>query len=56
MVLICTRHNLHGDMAIQAMKKGKSVFVEKPMALNKEEMEEVLKVLEETKTTIYGWI
>jgi len=49
MVLICTRHNLHADMAIQAMKKGKAVFVEKPMALNKEEMQEVLKTIEETK-------
>ena len=49
MVLICTRHNLHGDMSIEAMKKGKAVFVEKPMALNKEEMEKVLKTIEETK-------
>ena len=49
MVLICTRHNLHGDMSIEAMKKGKAVFVEKPMALNKEEMEKVLKIIEETK-------
>jgi len=49
MVLICTRHNLHAVMSIQAMKKGKAVFVEKPMALNKEEMKEVLKTIEETK-------
>lgn len=49
MVLICTRHNLHGDMAIQAMKKRKAVFVEKPMALNKEEMQEVLRTIEKTK-------
>lgn len=49
MVLICTRHNIHADMAIQAMKKGKAVFVEKPMALNLKEMQEVLKTIEETK-------
>ncbi len=49
MVMICTRHNVHADMAIQAMKKGKAVFVEKPMALNMEEMHEVLKTIEETK-------
>ena len=49
MVLICTRHNLHGDMAIQAMKKRKAVFVEKPMALNKEEMQKVLRTIEKTK-------
>ena len=49
MVLICTRHNIHADMAIQAMKKGKAIFVEKPMALNREEMQEVLNTVEETK-------
>lgn len=49
MVLICTRHNLHADMAIQAMKKGKAVFVEKPMSLNEEELDGVVRVLEETK-------
>lgn len=49
MVLISTRHVLHAQMAIKAMKKGKAVFVEKPMALNNEEMQEVLKNIEETK-------
>ncbi|MFC0904979.1 bi-domain-containing oxidoreductase [Clostridium sp. MT-14] len=48
MVMICTRHNLHASMSIKAMKKGKAVFVEKPMALNKKEMEEVLQVVDET--------
>lgn len=49
MVLICTRHNLHGDMSIEAMRKGKAVFVEKPMAINKEELAKVLNAIEETK-------
>jgi predicted dehydrogenase/threonine dehydrogenase-like Zn-dependent dehydrogenase len=49
MVMICTRHNLHTKIAIEAMKKGKAVFVEKPMALNEEELMEVLKTAEETK-------
>lgn len=31
---ICTPHGLHADMAILAMKAGKNVLVEKPMALN----------------------
>lgn len=48
MVMICTRHNLHADMAIEAMKKGKAVFVEKPMALDKNEMNKVLQVISET--------
>lgn len=48
MVMICTRHNLHADMSIRAMKAGKAVFVEKPMALTQEETELVMKTAEET--------
>ena len=48
MVMICTRHNLHAKMAIEALKAGKAVFVEKPLALNEEEMNEVLKAAKET--------
>lgn len=48
MVMICTRHNLHADMTIRAMKAGKAVFVEKPMALTQEETELVMKTAEET--------
>jgi len=48
MVMICTRHNLHAQYSIEAMKKGKAVFVEKPMALNKKEMEEVFKTIQKT--------
>ncbi|MCK5823944.1 MAG: bi-domain-containing oxidoreductase [Ichthyobacteriaceae bacterium] len=33
-VMITTRHNLHADMVIEALGKGKHVFVEKPLALN----------------------
>lgn len=49
MVLISTRHNLHAEMASKAAKAGKAVFLEKPMALNKEELNELVAVLEETK-------
>jgi len=48
MVMICTRHNLHAQYSIEAMKKGKAVFVEKPMALNKKEIEEVFKTIQKT--------
>jgi len=48
MVMICTRHNLHAQYSIEAMNKGKAVFVEKPMALNEKGTEEVFKTIQET--------
>jgi len=39
MVFIATRHNLHAPIAIEAVKSGKAVFLEKPMAINREELD-----------------
>ena len=36
-VHICTPHYLHAPMAIEALKNGKHVLVEKPMAINEEQ-------------------
>ena len=43
LIIITTRHNLHADMVIKALDKGKHVFVEKPLALNLEELEAIEK-------------
>ncbi len=37
-VFITTRHNLHAGMVCNALKAGKHVFVEKPLAMNMDEM------------------
>jgi predicted dehydrogenase/threonine dehydrogenase-like Zn-dependent dehydrogenase len=42
LVVITTRHNLHADMVIGALEAGKNVFVEKPLALNKEELYKII--------------
>ena len=41
MVLIATRHNLHADMVLAALKAGKHVLVEKPLAINTEELAKI---------------
>lgn len=40
-VLIATRHNLHAEMTLAALKAGKHVLVEKPLALTVKELEEI---------------
>jgi len=37
-VFITTRHNVHARMVVEALQAGKHVFVEKPLALNREEL------------------
>jgi polar amino acid transport system substrate-binding protein len=41
-VVIATRHNLHADQAIAALRAGKHVFVEKPLCLSEEELQAIL--------------
>ena len=43
LIMITTRHNLHADMVIKALNKGKHVFVEKPLALNIKELTAIQK-------------
>lgn len=42
-VHICTPHYLHKDMALKALKAGKNVILEKPVAMNKAEMTELME-------------
>lgn len=46
-VLIGTHHNSHASMTIQSLQAGKHVFVEKPLCLTKEELQEVQGVVKE---------
>ncbi|MHB1244453.1 MAG: bi-domain-containing oxidoreductase, partial [Gaiellaceae bacterium] len=41
LVLISTRHDTHAGLALRALEAGKSVFVEKPLALNAEELDAI---------------
>ena len=51
-VIITTRHSAHARMCIAALKAGKHVFVEKPLALTHEEINEIIEVYEQNSKTL----
>jgi len=40
-IAVLTRHNLHSDQVLMGLKAGKHVFVEKPIAINREQLDEI---------------
>tara|TARA_B100001063_G_scaffold171414_1_gene160565 strand:- start:1631 stop:3757 length:2127 start_codon:yes stop_codon:yes gene_type:complete len=52
LIMITTRHNLHADMVIKALNKGKHVFVEKPLALNLKELNAIQKAYSISEGTL----
>lgn len=49
LVIIATRHDLHGSMVLKALHAGKDVFVEKPLTLDPADLDQ-LRVFYETQT------
>jgi predicted dehydrogenase len=47
-VFVVTRHSSHADLTRQALLAGKTVFVEKPLALTEDELSGVLAAVEES--------
>jgi predicted dehydrogenase/threonine dehydrogenase-like Zn-dependent dehydrogenase len=47
-VFVVTRHHSHADLTCRALEAGKTVFVEKPLALSSEELRRVLDVVAAT--------
>jgi predicted dehydrogenase/threonine dehydrogenase-like Zn-dependent dehydrogenase len=50
MIMICTRHDVHAEYAIKGLKSGKAVFVEKPMAVNQSELDQLVQAIERSKS------
>lgn len=50
-VFITTRHNLHAEYVKKAIDCGKNVFVEKPLAMNEEELELIRHACEAKQNT-----
>lgn len=48
-VMITTRHNLHARMVLESLHAGKNVFVEKPLCLNAEELEQIVNAQPATR-------
>lgn len=47
-LLIATRHDTHAPYAIRAMRAGKPTFLEKPLAISEEQLQQVEQVWKET--------
>jgi predicted dehydrogenase/threonine dehydrogenase-like Zn-dependent dehydrogenase len=44
-VAILTRHDMHAELVVKALQAGKHVFVEKPLAITQEGLEDILEIL-----------
>jgi polar amino acid transport system substrate-binding protein len=47
-IFITTRHDSHALLAIEALRSGKHVMVEKPLCLNEEQLLEIVKVVRDS--------
>ena len=52
-VFIATRHDSHGAYVLEALKKGKHVFVEKPLVLHEKELDELVEWHEQANVMPY---
>lgn len=51
-VFIATRHDTHGDYVARSLQAGKQVFVEKPLAINREELEKIRELAEQGRDRV----
>ena len=47
-VFIVTRHHSHAGLVCEALKRGRAVFVEKPLALSEDQLAQVLETVDES--------
>ncbi len=55
LIMITTRHNEHAGMVVESLKAGKHVFVEKPLAIDRKGLEQIMKVYDGSKTLTVGF-
>jgi predicted dehydrogenase len=49
--MICTRHGNHGTLTLEALQAGKNVFVEKPLAINNDELKKIEEFYSSTNSS-----
>ncbi len=54
-VCIANRHHNHAGFVVEALKRGKHVFVEKPLALSREELHEIRQALDGKSRLVVGY-
>ena len=47
-IFIVTRHHTHADLVCRALETGQAVFVEKPLALTRDDLERIIGTVEKT--------
>ncbi|MHA8062886.1 bi-domain-containing oxidoreductase [Aquirufa aurantiipilula] len=52
LVLITTRHDAHAQMVKESLQAGKHVFVEKPLAINEEQLEDIRQVYQSKEASL----
>lgn len=52
-VLIATRHDTHTAMAAEAIRAGKTVYLEKPLAISEAGLKEVIAAVEQTNGRVF---
>lgn len=55
LVMITTRHNEHAGMVVESLKAGKHVFVEKPLAIDRQGLDAIIAAYDGTKTLTVGF-
>jgi len=51
-IVIASRHDTHAKYVLEGLKAGKNVFVEKPLCLNKHELDQISSALAETEAVL----
>jgi len=53
-IFVLTKHGSHADFVVEALKAGKNVFVEKPLCINQEQLNQIIGTYSEIRNSKYA--